>query len=294
MNSENPTGVFENKETKKFGANVKVLNHWVRHTQKQSTEISNVEKNAISTSAISAEGAKRAKTFGENMQGEGKLIKGYRSTSDRTGQTMDNIAEGYKRTRPDVSEGKMRVKKELTSVLPKDFVALYDKKFGAEKIKLLTERGLKSEDFAKLSPNEQESIAEKAEEPVIQEWLDNPDNDLAKLYSPEEAAVQFATLFARHHDIVKKLKSGSHVDLVHVTHKTITEPFLVSGVLIDKNTGKAVTKLSELGGSLQILDDWESDVVTDSEGTPTVTVRMRGKEYDINKTVLERLLAEAK
>ncbi len=144
-----------------------------------------------------------------------------------------------------------------------------------------------------MSPDEQEQIAESAEEPVIREWLDNPESELAKFFPPSQAAARFARLFNRRHErLAGKLYSGSEVDLFHITHKTITEPFLTSGVLIRKSDGKRITKLEQLGGSLTTLGDWESEVATDNAGNPSIVVKIRGEEYGIDHTVLENLLQQ--
>lgn len=282
---------FEEEPRKKeFGSNVTIRNSWLRHAQKQSGEVFAAGATGLTTSAISEKGQRRASEFGKTIKTKTHGAKGFVSTSQRTEQTLEQILEGYAKENPGAPIKNVRVREALTSDQPKDFLQLYDQRFSAEKKKVLSERGLSPEDFTRLTPDEQEDIAERAEEPVIREWLDNLESELAKLYPPREAAARFAPIFSRHTRIAERLYSGSEVDLIHVTHKSITEPFLVSGALIRASDGKRITKLEELGGSLEVLGKWESDVRTDEEGRVTVSIRIRGDEYRLDQTVLDELI----
>lgn len=282
----------EQKDVKRFGAEVVIRNYWQRHAQKMSGEVFNTGKTGISTSAISPAGAEKAEALGETFEAGQDGVKGYTSTSKRTEETLDAMLEGYRKSNPNAPvREKFRVKNELVAWGPPDFLALYDQKWSANKAKLLADRGLHKEDFSKLTPDEQQEIAEAAEEPVIREWLDNPESDLAKLHPPQVAAAKFAALFDRRHKrLAEKLYSGSEIDIIHGTHKTVTEPFLTSGVLIRKSDGKRITTLEDLGGSLGILDNWESDVKTGHDGLPATIIKIRGEEYDIDRSMLEQLL----
>lgn len=282
---------LEQKETPKFGANVDVRNFWIRHAQKVSGEVINAEQTNLSPSSISESGKIKSKEYGKRITAHKYGSKGYVSKLARTTETLEKILEGYQEQNPDILIRSLRVREELTMDMPKEFVALYDKGFQANKKKILEERGLTETDFPKLSPDEQEKIAEEAEEPFMREWLDVENSELAKLYSPREAAARFANLFnKRHEKLGQKLYSGSEVDLFHATHKTITESFLVSGVLTRKSDGQQITKIEQLGSSLPTLGSWESELTTDGNGTPQVVVRIRGEEYEVNPTVLEDLL----
>lgn len=284
---------IEQQETRRFGADVVVRNYWIRHAQKMSGEIINVEKTSLSPSAISEHGVKSSKEYGEAVVAGRHGSKGYVSESERTSQTLEKILEGYQKTNPDKPIRSMRIREELTSETPQEFLALYDQKFTEQKRKILDERGISENDYASLSPDEQEEIAESAEEPVIREWLDNSDSELARLFPPSQAAARFARLFNRRHErLAGKLYSGSEIDLFHVSHKTITEPFLISGVLVRKSDGERITQLEQLGGSLKTLGDWMSEVKTDNNGTPTVTIKFKDEEFTIDHSVLENLLQQ--
>lgn len=291
----------EPREKVIYGTNVKIHNHWIRHTQKQSAEVFNKDVTGISSSAISEAGADRATAHGLTMQPEKEGMKGYVSDSDRTNQTLDAIVEGYEQD-PNANPGdnrietairQMRGKEELVAYGPADWLKLYDQKWTANKERLLKERGLQLKDFGSLSPDEQEQIAEDAEEPVVREWLDKPESELAQLHPPRNAAAKFASLFNRRHDrMARYLKNESEIDIAHITHKTVTEPFLASGVLIRNSDGERITTIDQLGGSLRILDNWESETATDEYGNPTTKVLIRGEEYHLDPEALAQLAQE--
>ncbi len=277
------------------GQDVVITNHWYRHAQKKSGDVFSKEGEQISTSSISEEGERKSQEVGAKViapESKAGVVKEYVSSSDRTRETADSLLKGYQEKKVDATKGETRERKQLTVDFPEEFMKLYDQKFGENKGKIMEKRGIPLENYSTLSSNLQESIAEEAEEPVIREWLDNPESDLAKLYLPRDAAADFAVLFHRRHErMAKRLDSGSKVDLVHVTHKTTTEPFLTSGVLINAD-GEKITKLDQLGGSLEILGGWESEIETDQNGQGEIVVRFREKEYKVDNEVLEKLASE--
>lgn len=293
METESGQGLEAELVEQKYGRDVVVRNIWQRHTQKMSGEVFNVAKTGLSFSDISPGGAERARELGKTIPASRHGEKGYVSAAKRTPQTLEAMLQGYRETNPNAPiREEVRVRPELTTAGPAEHLKIYDAMWNANKAALLADRGLKLEDFSKLSADEQEQIAEAAEEPVVREWLDNPDSELARTFPPHEAASRFAVLFKRHQDIAARLNNGSRVDLLHVTHKTVTEPFLTSGVLVRKSDGQRITKLDEIGGSLRILDNWESEAKTDEAGVLNISVTLRGQEYGIDKTALDSLAAE--
>lgn len=290
MERERPYTI-ESPEGKKFGADVIVRNFWIRHAQKKSGEIASTEKNSISLSSISEQGAVTSEDYGRVINASEKGAKGYVSSSPRTAQTLEKVLDGYQKNNPDKTIRTVRIREELTSDLSPDFLALYNSKFGEQKQRVMVEMGFGESNFLKLSPDEQERIAEVAEEPVMREWLNDRESELARLYPPLMAARRFAHLFnQRHNRLAQKLYSGSEIDLFHITHKTITEPFLTSGVLIQKSSGERVTRLEQLGGSLQPLGDWQSEVATDEGGNPQIVIQIRGEDYEFDQAVFSNLL----
>lgn len=288
---------YEDREKLKYGANVIIHNFWQRHSQKQSAQVFNAEKTGISNFGISEAGVERAKVLGGTISASIHGAKGYRSNALRTQETFDAMMEGYSESNPEVPVREtVRFKEELVAAGDnKQFLDLFDSQWDANKKKLMqigVEQG-KYPDvaFSELSPDQQEEISEEAEEPVMREWVDDPTSALAQAYPPRDQAVKFAKLFNRRHErMAQKLPSGSEVDLFHVTHKSVTEPFLASGVLVRKSDGVRITKLADIGGSLKILDNWESEIKTNSEGKSEKVVKIRGQEFLIDDEFLQKLL----
>lgn len=283
----------ESQEKEKYGTNITIRNFWIRHAQKMSGEVMDIAGTAISSSSISPSGEQKSIEYGRNIKASERGAKGYVSTVKRTTETLEKILEGYRIANPNMPLRKIRIREVLSSHEPERFLTLYNSKFSQEKNRILQELGKTPDEFSKLSPDEQEHIAETIGEPIISEWLDNPESDLAKLYSSRIAAACFAVLFCkRHGQLAQKLFSGSEIDLFHVTHKTITEPFLVSGVLIRKSDGQRITKLQEIGGSLNTLGNWESITTLDEHGKENTIVKLRGGEYVLDAETLKDLYHE--
>lgn len=290
---------YEGREKLKYGANVIIHNFWQRHSQKQSAQVFNAEKTGISNFGISEAGVERAKVLGGTVSASIHGAKGYRSNALRTQETFDAMMEGYSGSNPEVPVREtVRFKEELVVAGGNQkFLDLYESKWNANKKQLL-EQGVQlgkysNVAFNELTPDQQEEIAEQAEESIMREWIDNPTSELAEAYPPQQQAAKFAKLFNRRHErMAQKLPSGSEVDLFHVTHKSVTEPFLASGVLIRKSDGVRVTSLADIGGSLKILDNWESEIKTNSEGKAEKVVRMRGQEFLIDDEFLKKLVEE--
>lgn len=277
----------ESRGDKERGANVKVHNIWIRHAQKSSGEVFQEGDTAISASGITEQGAADAQDLGREIDGGKHGARGYVTNIDRTTETLDSVLRGYREKNPGKPIRGARIREQLLHEYPPGFSALYKGKIKRGVAEQLGE-GQKLED---LSADEQERIAEEAEEPIAREWLDNPESKLAELYPPEDAAADFAVLFNRRHErLAERLNDGSELDLIHVTHKTMTEPFLASGVLIEQDTGESVTRIEKLGGTLGILDKWESEVVTDEQGEARSIVRVRGADYNINQDRLAELV----
>ncbi|MFA7244505.1 MAG: hypothetical protein WC080_04455 [Patescibacteria group bacterium] len=285
--SEIPNFNAENETLRKYGSDVKIRNYWNRHAQKQSGEV--IVAGALSKSSISEQGASKAKELGGGIEASQHGAKAYVSESPRTRETAESILNGYQESNPDVPIRNIAIREQLTLNFPKEFLELYDKKFTESRAKLMQEMGLDPDNFKSLPPDEQEKIAEKAEEPILAEWLSGQ-TDLSQLQSPEMAAYNFAQLFNRRHNrMASKLYSGSEIDLFHISHRGIMEPFLTSGILIDEE-GQRVNNIDQLGGSLAILEGWESEVDTDSDGNATISVILRNKRYSVDNDVLHQLV----
>jgi hypothetical protein len=71
------------------------------------------------------------------------------------------------------------------------------------------------------------------------------------------------------------------------------EPFWISGVLIRVRDGKRIEKLEELGGSAEVLEQWQSVASTDQDGLVNISVNLRGVDYIVDRERLVALSEEA-
>lgn len=287
----------DKKYEKPYGLNVKVRNFYLRHAEKASGIVGQDGK--ISKSTLSKRGEEESKILGEQLPFPAK--HGFKikwSSFQRTLETGEAKTKGYL---GEEERRKFITRKDVTLLdpyAPQECRDLYLKKWQSNKLAIMKDMGIE-EEYDKLSTDQQAEIAERAEEPVTEEWLDNKDSELAKLYSPEEAAARLAVLVRRDIKMPKRLKSGSEVDLFRVTHKTITEPLLMK-ILILPNGGKP-KKLKDIGGSLGLNEGWEINSFTNDEGKKEVKLflyrvdrsgespKYEKQEYKIDLEELNRL-----
>lgn len=292
MKNNNPSEsrVDNHEDSIEKGKNVLIRNFWTRHAQKKSGELMNQGGTGMSESSISAKGAERAYGRGTTIEASKHGAKIYVSPSPRTLETGKKIAEGYLEKNPEAKIRSERVEDILIGNPPQEFLNTFGQMFAKARDQILAGRNM-----SELSPDDQERVADEAEEGIIQEWLSDANSVMARIYPPRKAAAEFAVLFGRRHSrMAKKLNSGSEIDLLHFTHKTITEPFLVSGVLTRKSDGERITNLEQIGGSLGTLDSWESDIKLDDKGKGSIVVKFRGETYDVDEKVLQELIDEEK
>lgn len=277
----------------KYGRNVKVVNYWNRHAQKKSAEGFDSSTGGISLSNISPKGFVDSINFGKGIKAsELGVVRTYVSKIERTTETAKGILKGYEEANPEAAIRDITISERLTAPIgefPKDFFDLYIKKFSESRDKLMIEKGLAPSNFDKLSPDDQADIAEVAEEPVIEEWL-SKGTELNNVFDPAIAAKDFGRLFYFHNIRIPGLvHSGSELDLLHVSHRAIMEPFLVSGVLISQDNGQRVTDIKELGGAMNLLEGWKSTTETDENGVKRLIVKLRGKSYDVDMEMLREM-----
>lgn len=295
--------------TPKFGRGVSARNIYTRHAQKASGAIGSGSQ--ISSALISERGLVQSEALGEDLREkggkQGKGLKMGTSNQKRTGETGRAVEKGFG---SDPEAYKPRVAFELGfSHVPEDFNKLFIEKWDANKRDLMIERGLILADadaaavkaaFNALSPSGQADIAETAESPVMEEWLNESEGELAKMYSLEDAAAHLAPLVQRDRKSVSRFFSGSEVNRLRVTHKTVMEPLLMK-ILVLPNGEKPKT-LSDIGGQMGLNDGWELRNGIDAEGKEVVRVFMNRvedrsedepeyvqTEYGIDLEELERL-----
>ena len=296
--------VFLGEKIKKYekpkGLDVRVRSFYFRHAEKANAAIVNTGGTGMSRAAISEKGREESVGLGKELPEP--VEHGYKiawSKNPRTLETIEAMAEGYLKG----EERRKFTTRKRTALsedyIPKPLYGPYVAKWEVNKKKMMEERGIKPEDFKNLSPTEQAEIAEKSEEPVVTEWIDNPESELAKIYPPETAAAHSAVLVRRDANTPERLKSSSAIDFFRGTHKTVTEPLLMR-ILLDEK-GKTPEKLSDIGGALGLNDGWELDSFTDENGEKKLKIIMyradktgekpvyHKKEFGVDSDELNRL-----
>ncbi len=270
--------IQEKKYERPKGLDVRVRNFYFRHAEKASGEVGTVS-DGISRSAISLglEGGRMntLKLSSQLPEPADKYHIGW-SGNVRTLETMDALTLDY--------DGKEQISEPvlfpelLDSIRPKEWDKLYISIWEGNKSKIMQEKSIDPAKFSKLSPSQQAEIAEGAEEPVMNEWIDNPESELAKLYPVETAATHIAVLVKQDLDLTAKLDSGTKLDQFRGTHKTITEPLLMKIIILEN--GKKPQKLEDIGGCMDLNDGWELDVRTDDKGEITYKFIMYRAVHD--------------
>jgi len=85
------------------------------------------------------------------------------------------------------------------------------------------------------------------------------------------------------------LYSGSEIDLMHVSHHAVMEPFLTSGVLIREKDGKRITSLEDIERSLYLLEGWKSITEVDADGKIKLIIELRGDKYNVDMEMLKEM-----
>jgi broad specificity phosphatase PhoE len=292
------------KNLERYGRNIKIRDLYFRHAEKASGSVGSAGE--ISASLISPRGAEQSKSLGEDLAGAQKPAKdGLKirsSVQPRTFETARETAVGYRGSETeDVFQP--RIKMELSSTdqtQPKAWLDLYIKKWDARKVQLMKSRGIDPATFGTLSTKEQADIAETAEEPVMEEWIDQPDSEIAKIYPIERQAAQVAVLVRRDMQSALRLRSGSEIDRMAAAHKTIFEPLLMH--MLKRPDGSRPQKLADIGGAMGLNDGFEIRTETDAGGTPRyefIMHRVKDRDsdtpeyhdtaYEIDMAELDRL-----
>ncbi len=252
---------------KPYGLDVLVRSFYFRHAEKASGNVGT--ESGFSTSNISERGRSESAILGEQLpETAADGLKIAWSGSERTKETAEAMVSGLQKAEEKMFKTREKSKLGVYDYGSKEFADVYLKMWNSNKIAILKEMKISENDYNELDTNEQAKIAEKAEESVIQRWLDNPESELAKLSPPEVAAAHLAIFVRKNINMPQKLKSGSKVDLLGVTHKTITEPLLMRIIKLDN--GGHLEKLEDIGGSLGLNEGWEVDSFVDEEGEKRV------------------------
>lgn len=276
-------------ERKPISYNTELSFTFVRHSQKKSGEV--YVGDAISTSSISEGGITRARSWGkEQLSGRG-VKKGYATCSDRTRETLAAAFEsaGINSKILQNSEAVNAFFSFPGSSESASITEEYDRRFKEERLRIMKER-YPDHDFGALSPDQQEEIAEIAEEPVVDWYLNYCEvrrDD--KTSTTREHAAAIAFKINRLINLTDFMPSGTSVDLVSCGHKTSTEAFLKYTIIHDQVSKSKIgfDSLKEIGGSLKILDSWDLNVKNDGDGNKTVSLTIRRENGDIQQYGLD-------
>ena len=263
MNFERRT---ETKE--KYGKNVSISIHLVRHGEKHKD------------GKLSKNGVIEARKMGEKMRWK-KVVKGYYSSKERAKHTLEAILRGGKSNID--KEMRARVRKNLSPViLSNDFAkSIYFQELDEEvsKINLLPEE-------------ERIEVLKKIEERYVKKWLSydssRPDEQTS---SPVDVAQKMAVLIDRYINMADRLKSGSQVDLINVTHEymlaSVVRYFLSRSV--DGKTIKGMDLVDSIE-RIGYLEDIIININSDEKGRKKVSVLLRGDEYELDLGKIRKFL----
>lgn len=280
------------------GRDVMVRNFYFRHAEKASAIIGDVKTGEISKSAISPNGRRESHMLGNQIPELGEQIEVGWSGIERSLETIKAQIEGGQKDSESIF---VKEYAELAGFMPEEWGKLYIAKWEANKQKILKERKISAKRYLILPTGEQAEISEIAEEPVMSEWLDNLNSELTKLYPPEMAAAHIAVLIRNDIEKPQGLESGSKLDQLRGTHKTIMEPLLMRVLKLE--SGQKPNQLEDIGGSLGLNDGFEIDFYIDKEGgkslkfimyravrsEPGEGVLFIKKEFDVDLEELNRL-----
>jgi len=283
------------------GRNTEVRLTFVRHSQKASGRIFAQDLGGISVSSISEAGKARARAFGRAELTGRTFNKAYATKVDRTRETLESAFQGAGLEAKILQDGK---EARAFFTLPsadwnKEFIEQYDAKMEPRRAEYLTTH-FPDKKFNELTPDEQETVAEYAEEPAMEWYLSFEDKRPdPNTLSPREDAAKVAFKINRLINLPDFMPEGKSVDLVSSGHKTSTEAFL-KYVIQREVDGRKVTgfeRLEEIGGSLKILDSWDLEVKKDSHGVKTATITLRRENgetqrFDLNFQALRALARE--
>jgi len=109
--------------------------------------------------------------------------------------------------------------------------------------------------------------------------------------SPQEIAEMMAYVLSNYFKMAKRLKSGSNIDLVNVTHQGLPEA-LLKEVLIQEDRDKqkvGLETLAEIGGPLKPAESMEFRIRTNEDGDETVELYFRGKTFNLDLGKVDEL-----
>ncbi|HCC23384.1 TPA: hypothetical protein DF272_04400 [Candidatus Falkowbacteria bacterium] len=277
-------------EKKERGKNTEVCFTFVRHSQKKSGNV--FINGRISLSSLSEGGRQRAQEFGRKVLSGRSINRAYATEIDRTKETLQCALDGA-----GVGSLILRKKDGMAAFfdLPiPEISADANPKIGEKYVEIMNRRKAEymavrysEQKFDELTPDQQEEIMEFAEEDSIEYLLSEGDEiDETGHRASEYDAAGVAFKVNRLINLPDFMPGGKAIDLVSSGHKTSTEAFLKYAV-IQKNGKHGFDKLSEIGGSLKILDSWTLTVENDEAGRKKVSFILKREGGDDQKFDLD-------
>lgn len=291
----------EQRDFSKRGFNTEIRLTFLRHSQKASGRV--FAGAGISASGISEPGQARARQFGEEQLASREVDKSYATTVNRTRETLEQAFQGAEIDTKILQDGG-----DLHAyfALPAqkgspEYNKRYEKIMAPGRETYIAEH-FPGKQFDELTTDEQEQVAEYAEEPAMEWYLsfdtERPDTNTA---SPREDAARVAAKINRLVNLPDFMPENKSADLVSSGHKTSTEAFLkyVIQRTIDGETVTGFNRLEDIGGSLKIMDSWDLDVKNDEKGEKKITITLRRENGDtqtfgIDLDALRELAAEGR
>ena len=207
---------------------------FVRHSQKKSGLVFEKDTSNVSSSDISEQGKIRAEQFGSNHLKGRSISQAYATSSNRTKETLLTAFQAAGVTVPIQIDGLYTLPISIES---EETANEYNRIFMSNLNKSM-KQFFPKKIFEGLSADQQETIAENAEEDAI-EWL----------LSLSSAKRQANSVAYKLQQLIKSAtETSAHTDIISCGHKTSTEAFLKYCI--------GFSSLKEIGGSLKILDSW--------------------------------------
>lgn len=266
----------QNRESREFGLNVSIHAFFERHGEKGvSTQTSHTE--------LSDKGREDSLERGRNFKR--KVIKTYSSDTDRTKETGHLVSEGS------LADEKLthRIKDDLG--FHEDEEGIFFKE--AMRIK----KECLGDDFEQQSDVEKNRRKRLSSQGQIDYFLTfgdkRPD---PKTNSPVETAANFAYVVGRYLKMVDKLKTGSEIELVNISHDFPISCFL-SEVLVREKDDSKITgfkKIEEIGGPIDFNEGFELIIQTDEGGNKSIKIVFRNQEFQIDTERLKELVEIAR
>ncbi len=251
-------------EKREKGKNCKLKISFLRHANK--ADFDPHKSGAISESGLSKKGEVGSQELGRKKPTD-KFFKTYASHLSRSQATIDNVLLGMSEGKDDFRKPGERIRSQIDAPhFSPAFIEEYRAHFTP-----------KPDNFEELSDDEKEKIVEEMENPGVEYWIGLWDEKFdEETESAAEIAEKMASYFSHFDELIEKLKDGSEVDILNVTHRTAVEPFLLACLK------PPFENIQEMGGPLNLLEGFELLISTDEKGQKEYVVNFRGKEFGID------------